>query len=166
MQEGRVLQQGRGRGLDRLGSMHQWGGRRGRGGAGGQGRGGGTCARGQTLRSWGRGGMAGIGCCRLIPWRLCRDETKEAQKREQRLRGRLFEKRTIFTWWGFVLQGLLSVVHVPGKTVSCHLNWIFLSLFPEAEESEIKDDHILCAGSLWALNPAAIKQGWISLLDI
>lgn len=39
------------------------------------------------------------------------------------------------TCCGFVLQGLLSVVHVPGKTVCCHLDWVFLPLFPEAKQT-------------------------------
>lgn len=48
MQDGRVLQQGRGGGLDRLGPMHQ----RGRGGRGGRGQtgGGGTWGGVQALR--------------------------------------------------------------------------------------------------------------------
>lgn len=46
---------------------------------------------------------------------------------------------------GFVLQGLLSVVHVPGETVRRHLDWVFLSLFPEADSAEWRLQLRLCA---------------------
>lgn len=39
---------------------------------------------------------------------------------------------------GFVLQGLLPVVHVPGKTVSSHPDGIFLALLPEADGAEVR----------------------------
>lgn len=37
------------------------------------------------------------------------------------------------TGCGFVLQGLLSVIHVFRETVSCHLGRVFLTLFPKAK---------------------------------
>lgn len=62
--------------------------------------------------------------------------------------------RATLTHCGFVLQGLLSVVHVPGETVRCHLDWVFLSLFPE--KSKQKTTVITCrmhsAVRLWTLS--------------
>lgn len=137
MQECRVLEQRRRGQLGRRRRLNARRRRRGRhAGRGGAYSGG---CRGQALR--GRGGMAAIGCCGLIHWcDFCGDE----QSDEHRMNSRYILKHNYIhmnkillvsrTCCGFVLQGLLSVVHVPGKTVCCHLDWVFLPLFPEANK--------------------------------